>query len=154
MRAWKTAWLGLAAALCVLAPASPAHAAGVPMLGYAAILHNKDAPAGRKFSVQLFTKYAHQKKGDAVYVRARRPHDNVYAHEHGKNHGWDVWHITRKRRDGRLLIKELRRQMSHKGRARFEGTLALNNALSSCPVRFKILKYNTPFAGRPLICAQ
>jgi hypothetical protein len=156
MRAWTIFSLAVGVSLWLLAPAASEGRGfqGVPQLGYAAILHHKGAPAGRKFSVQLFTKYAHEKEGDAVYARARRPHADVYAHQKGKNNGWDVWHITRRKRDGRRLIRELRREMSHKGRAKLSGTLLRNNAISGCPVRFKLPKYNKAYPGKQLICPQ
>jgi hypothetical protein len=155
MRAWIFSMV-VAAGLCLAAPlASEGRGLqGVPVLGFAAIVHHENAPAAKKFSVQLFTKYAHQKQGDDVYARARRPHGKVYAHQKGKNNGWDVWHITRRKRDGRRLIRELRRQMSHKGKAKLSGTLVPADAIGGCPVQFKIRKYDKPYSGESQICAQ
>lgn len=136
--------IGIAAALtlALTAPAAQGRQFKPESLDYAALVRHKHAPKRHRFTLRLFTHYAHQRNGDTVGAAAKKSHGVVYANEKGPNNGFAEWRINALSSDGKRLISELRRDLRHKGKAKFTGLLTPSGAIGPEPSKVVLRGFN------------
>lgn len=120
---------GLAGAVLLLSLGAPLAGSSaqtqIPRLDYAGITKSKHAPRPRRFVLKLFTAYA---KPAGSTVSAFSGKGGAVARYGGRNNGFDEWSITGRAREGRRLIRVLRREIRKRGRTRFRASLASDGA--------------------------